>query len=102
VAINIPEALVYLRSKSVDAKRAQKKLRPEAAVFGVTAWGLRSPKRLKTAQRAAAASRHVIGRSGKIRRLPPPLSAWTDTRDAPAPPPESFRAWWTRTRGGRA
>jgi L-lactate dehydrogenase complex protein LldF len=102
VAINIPEALVYLRSKSVDAKRAQKKLRPEAAVFGVTAWGLRSPKRLKAAQRAAAASRHVVGRSGKIRRLPPPLSAWTDTRDAPAPPPESFRAWWARTRGGRA
>jgi L-lactate dehydrogenase complex protein LldF len=102
VAINIPEALVYLRSKSVDAKRAQKKLRPEAAVFGLTAWGLRSPKRLKAAQRAAAASRHVVGRSGKIRRLPPPLSAWTDTRDAPAPPAESFRAWWARTRGGRA
>ncbi|WP_422325899.1 hypothetical protein [Trebonia sp.] len=27
------------------------------------------------------------------------MSAWTDTRDAPAPPPESFRAWWARTRG---
>ncbi|HXP56051.1 MAG TPA: LutB/LldF family L-lactate oxidation iron-sulfur protein [Streptosporangiaceae bacterium] len=101
VAINIPEALVYLRSKAVDAKRGKKKLRPEAVVFGVTAWGLRSPKRLRAAQRAAAASRHVVGRSGKIRRLPPPLSAWTDTRDAPAPPPESFRAWWGRTNGGR-
>jgi len=100
VAINIPEALVYLRSKSVDAKRAAKKGRPEAVVFGLTAWGLRSPKRLKAAQRAAAASRHLVGRSGQIRRLPPPLSAWTDTRDAPAPPAESFRSWWHRTRGG--
>ena len=97
VAINIPEALVYLRSKAVEAKRDTKKLRPEAAVFGLAAWGLRSPRRLKAAQRVAAASRRVIGRSGTIRRLPPPLSAWTDTRDAPAPPAESFRAWWSRT-----
>jgi L-lactate dehydrogenase complex protein LldF len=98
VAINIPEALVYLRSKAVDAKRT-KKLNPERIAFGVTAWGLRSPRRLKAAQRAASASRKIVGRSGKIRRLPPPLSGWTDTRDAPAPPPESFRAWWSRTRG---
>jgi L-lactate dehydrogenase complex protein LldF len=98
VAINIPEALVYLRSKAVDAKR-DKKFNPERALFGVTAWGLRSPRRLRAAQRAASASRRLIGRSGTIRRLPPPFSAWTDTRDVPAPPPESFRAWWARTRG---
>jgi L-lactate dehydrogenase complex protein LldF len=98
VAINIPEALVYLRSKAVDAKRG-KKFSPERALFGVTAWGLRSPRRLKAAQRAASASRKLVGRSGTIRRLPPPLSGWTSTRDAPAPPPESFRAWWARTRG---
>ncbi len=100
VAINIPEALVYLRSKVVDAKR-DKKFNTERAVFGVTAWGLRSPRRLKAAQRAVSASRKIVGRSGVIRRLPPPLSGWTDTRDAPAPPPESFRAWWARTRGPR-
>jgi L-lactate dehydrogenase complex protein LldF len=99
VAINIPEALVYLRSKAVEAKREKKKLRPEAALFGLAGWGLRSPRRLRAAQRVAAASRRVVGRSGTIRRLPPPLSAWTDTRDAPAPPAESFRAWWSRTRG---
>jgi L-lactate dehydrogenase complex protein LldF len=101
VAINIPEALVYLRSKSVEAKREKKRLRPEGAVFGLAAWALRSPRRLRAGQRVAAASRRVVGRSGTIRRLPPPLSAWTDTRDAPAPPAESFRAWWSRTHGGR-
>jgi L-lactate dehydrogenase complex protein LldF len=98
VAINIPEALVYLRSRAVESKR-DRKISPERMVFGLTAWGLRSPRRLKAAQRAASATRRLVGRSGRIRRLPPPLSAWTDTRDAPAPPPESFRTWWARTRG---
>ena len=34
------------------------------------------------------------------RRLPGPLSAWTDTRDIPPVPAESFRDWWDRTEGG--
>ncbi len=100
VAINIPEALVYLRSKAVAASR-EKMFSAERAAFGLAAWGLRSPRRLRAAQRAASASRRLVARSGRIRRLPPPLSAWTDTRDAPAPPPESFRAWWARTRAGQ-
>ncbi len=97
VAINIPEALVYLRGKVVDAKR-DKPFSAERTVFTASAKLLRSPRLLAAAQRAASLSRRVVGRSGHIRHLPPPLSAWTETRDAPAPPPESFRAWWSRTR----
>jgi L-lactate dehydrogenase complex protein LldF len=100
VAIDIPQALVHLRSKAVDAAR-EKKFDPERAILGLAAWGLRSPRRLRAGQRAASASRRLVARPGRIRRLPPPLSGWTDTRDAPAPPPESFRAWWARTREGR-
>jgi L-lactate dehydrogenase complex protein LldF len=99
VAINIPEALVHLRAEVVDAKRSSP-FQAERMVMGVTAWILRSGLRLGLAQRAASASRVLIGRSGRIRRLPPPLSAWTKTRDLPVPPPESFRAWWARTHGG--
>jgi L-lactate dehydrogenase complex protein LldF len=98
VAINIPEALVYLRGKVVDAKR-DKTFSAERAVFGASARVLRSPRLLAAAQRAASLSSRVVGRSGRIRHLPPPLSAWTETRDLPAPPRESFRAWWARTRG---
>ncbi|HEX4833577.1 MAG TPA: lactate utilization protein B [Trebonia sp.] len=94
VAINIPEVLVHLRDKAP-------KHRSERAVFALSAAVLASPRRLAAAQRAASAGRKVVARKGRIRRLPPPLSAWTDTRDAPAPPPESFRAWWSRTRGGQ-
>jgi len=99
VAINIPEALVHLRAKVVDAKR-EKTFSAERVAFSLSGRVLRSPRLLGAAQRAAAASRKVVARKGRIRRLPPPLGGWTETRDAPAPPPESFRAWWTRTRGG--
>jgi L-lactate dehydrogenase complex protein LldF len=97
VAINIPEALVHLRAKVVGDPVHRHY--PERAVFKLSGYVLASAARLAAAQRVAAASRHLAGRKGRIRRLPPPLSAWTDTRDAPAPPAESFRAWWSRTRG---
>jgi L-lactate dehydrogenase complex protein LldF len=95
VAINIPQALVHLR------ELAPKHV-TERAVLSVASAVLSSPRRLSGAQRIAAAGRRVVARNGRVRRLPPPLSAWTDTRDAPAPPPESFRAWWSRTRGEAA
>ena len=100
VAINIPEALVHLRAKVVDAKRG-KIISPERTMFHVSARVLASPRLLAAAQRGASLSGRLVARSGRIRRLPRPLSAWTDTRDAPAPPRESFRAWWARTRGTR-
>ncbi len=98
VAINIPEALVHLRAGVVEEKRSQA-FNGERMVMRQAAWILRSGRRLGLAQRAASASRVLLGRSGRIRRLPPPLSGWTATRDVPAPPPESFRAWWARTHG---
>ena len=100
VAINIPEALVYLRGQVVDAKR-DKHFSAERAVFAASGHVLRSPRLLAAAQRAASLGSKLIARSGRIRRLPPPLNGWTGTRDAPAPPPVSFRAWWARTRGTR-
>jgi L-lactate dehydrogenase complex protein LldF len=94
VAIDIPEVLVHLRAKVVAAKGRAGAERTAMAAAG---WVLRSPGRLKFAQRGASLSRRVLARKGRIRRLPGPLSAWTHTRDAPAPPAESFRAWWDRT-----
>ena len=87
VAINIPEALVHLRARVPHGYA-------ERLTLGAVAAVLQSPGRLRAAQRALSAGRRIAGRT---RRLPP--RAWTDTRDLPVPPPESFRSWWARTRG---
>jgi L-lactate dehydrogenase complex protein LldF len=101
VAINIPEALVYLRSQAV---RAQPSADNERLALGLAGWLLRSPRRLAAAQRTLSLTRrllgprvlHAAGRARFLRRLPL-AGPWLRTRDLPLPPPESFRAWWART-----
>jgi L-lactate dehydrogenase complex protein LldF len=100
VAINIPEVLVHLRSKVVDSHRGGVPGLLQVTMSGAS-WMLARGSRLGLAQKAAGLSSLVIGRRGLIGRMPAPLSRWTDARDLPAPPRESFRAWWLRTDGGR-
>ena len=101
VAIDIPSMLVHLRSRVVDEKAAEHRLpTPEAAAMGVAAWTMSSPRRWTWALRFGRLGRVLGRRDGRIRRLPPPLSAWTDSRDAPRPPVQTFRDWWTDG-GGR-
>ena len=52
-------------------------------------------KRFRLAGRAGRLGR-LFARRGRIGTLPPPLSAWTRSRDLPTPPTETFRDWWTR------
>ncbi|GAA0611967.1 LutB/LldF family L-lactate oxidation iron-sulfur protein [Kutzneria viridogrisea] len=95
VRINIPEVLVHLRAKAVQAKG---KRTPEAMAMAALGWVLADPKRYEAAQKAGSLARY-LARGGRISALPWPGSKWTAARDVPAPPAESFRSWWRRTRG---
>jgi L-lactate dehydrogenase complex protein LldF len=107
VRIDIPSVLVDLRAQVVDAHRPG---RPsaEALAMKATALTFGSGARLGAAERAAGIVGRLLGGGGRRRlpggrkllgRLPGPGAAWTDARDMPVPPAESFRAWWKRTGG---
>src|SRR5487761_1538035 len=98
VAINIPEALVHLRSQAVRA-RPQSFFDSERLAIGAIAWTLRRSQRLAVAQRAASAGRKLVAAAASADwiRLLPVMGGWAKTRDLPPVPPESFRAWWART-----
>ncbi|MEZ0070158.1 L-lactate dehydrogenase complex protein LldF [Streptacidiphilus sp. MAP12-20] len=99
VKINIPEVLTHLRAKVIEAKRAKRRTpTAEALAMRAATAILANPGRLAAAQRAASLGGRMIARKGVIGPLPGPLHGWTDARDTPAPPAESFRGWWKRTK----
>ncbi|MFJ8673395.1 lactate utilization protein B [Streptomyces sp. NPDC093589] len=104
VAIDIPEVLVHLRERvvqggAVTIRGERRTLKPakghaaERAAMRAARWALDRPAVLGAGQRLAARTRRL-----HPKRLPGPGRAWTDTRDIPAVPAESFRDWWHRTR----
>ncbi|MET9645004.1 lactate utilization protein B [Streptomyces syringium] len=108
VAIDIPEVLVHLRERVVEGgevtvrgtRTVIKPARKHAAgraLMRTAGWVLDHPAVLRHGQRLAARTRRF-----HPRRLPGPGRAWTDSRELPEMPAESFRDWWARTRGGPA
>ena len=98
VRIDIPSLLVELRAQHVDAQRGTGwgggMPSAEAAAMAAASWVMSDPRRFAAAETASRAGR-LLGRSAdRIGSLPPPLSAWTGSRDAPRPPAQTFRQWW--------
>jgi len=98
VRIDIPGILVHLRGAQVDA--AEGPLGGQRLAMRAAAWAMRAPKRFALAERALRLGRLIAGPDHRITALPWPGSRWTASRDVPEPPPETFRQWWSRTRGG--
>ncbi len=98
VRIDIPAVLVDLRRQHVEAVAEKSVPSAESVAMAAAAWTMGDAKRFRRAGRAGRVGR-LFARRGRIGTLPPPLSAWTRSRDVPTPPRETFRDWWTRTRG---
>ncbi|MEX2982853.1 lactate utilization protein B [Streptomyces sp. C36] len=105
VAIDIPEVLLHLRERvaeggEVTVRGVRTRVRPakrravERTAMRAAGWTFDHPGALRRAQRLAGRARRL-----RPRRLPGPLGAWTDSRELPEVPAESFRDWWSRTRG---
>ena len=90
VRIDIPSILVHLRSRHVEEAGPS----VEAVAMAAAAWVMAGPRRFGLAERLMRVGRLLGRRRNRIRRLPPPLSKWTDARDAPRPPEQTFRQWW--------
>ncbi len=91
VKINIPEILIHLRGKAVEAGYAplSEKLAMKAGAFALS-----EGTRLGAAQKLARLAQLPFERDGQLHHLPGMLSGWTAVRDLNAIPPQSFREWW--------
>lgn len=98
VKIDIPSLLVELRHQHTE----QTGMSAEKLAMKAAATVMSRPKLFTTAQKAAGLGRVVAGRDGKISRLPPPFNGWSDSRDTPAPPKETFRSWLASAEGADA
>ncbi|MGS0684732.1 LutB/LldF family L-lactate oxidation iron-sulfur protein [Nakamurella sp. GG22] len=94
VKIDIPSLLVELRGRAVDNDRDRTIPGGWDAAMKAAAWVMSDEKRFAAAEKGLALGRVLGGRKKRIRHLPPPLSAWTTSRDLPAPPAQTFRDWW--------
>ena len=92
VKIDIPTVLLHLRAAAVRAKAPK----AERAAMRLAGWVFGGRRRLALAQRLGRIAQRPLVRGGRIRRLPPPLAAWTRTRDLEPVARESFRDWWAR------
>jgi L-lactate dehydrogenase complex protein LldF len=102
VKIDIPKILVHLRAKSTQARIATKTVDAEALAMRAALWMFGASGRVAAAQHLGRIAQIPLAHDGLISRLPGQLSGWTDARDFPALPAQSFRAWWkAREKSGR-
>jgi L-lactate dehydrogenase complex protein LldF len=99
VRIAIPDMLLRLRADAVAAGKTNPVERMAIAGWKTT---MLNPSLYRASGRLASRATRLIGRKGRIRRLPPPLSAWTRRRDFPTFAPKSFQELWEQRQRRRA
>jgi L-lactate dehydrogenase complex protein LldF len=94
VKIDIPRILVHLRAGVVQARREKHTLDAEALAMQAVLWLFGGPTRMRVARALGRVAQRAIAHDGVISRLPGPLAGWTQSRDFPTLPAQSFRTWW--------
>ena len=89
VRIDIPEVLLHLRAKAIEAGSRE---RAEAASLRLVGWIFESSRRLAAAEALGLPGGRMLQRVSLLGRLPGPLAAWSSRRDLPRLPLRSFRA----------
>ena len=99
IRINIPRMLLHLRHKLVegaDESDVTATATEKQAARGY-AWMMSNPSAMNALVKAGRLAQKPFVSDGKISRVPLPLvSRWTDSRDLPALPKQSFREIWAR------
>lgn len=97
VKIDIPSILIRLRGRVVRERRS--KLSPEALAMEAVARTFASQRRYEAAQRASRIASWPLPRAAANRGLAPKaVRAWTEARDLPQIPRQTFRQWWRERR----
>ena len=90
VAIDIPEVLVHLRARVAESGGH----RVEHAAMAAATYAMTHPAAYRAAETIAVKTRKLQPK----KKLPiGPAKAWTDTRDLPELPKQTFRQWWKET-----
>jgi L-lactate dehydrogenase complex protein LldF len=91
MGINLPRMLLSLRDAGVRAGGSPRWLRWGILAYRLAATG---PARFRLATQLATWGTRLLARRDWIKRLPPPLSAWTDHRDFPTFAEKPFSQQW--------
>ena len=97
VKINIPRMLLELRSQTAEGDPD-----PTQRASGIgerltwKAWrqGMMSRSRFEAGSSVGKIVSAPLQRDGWIKKVPPPISGWTDSRDFPAPASQTFGKWF--------
>jgi L-lactate dehydrogenase complex protein LldF len=62
-------------------------------------WAFSDGAHLNLLEKGLPVGRLAAGRDKVIKKLPGLAGKWTQSRDIPAPPGQSFRQWWAKEHG---
>ena len=92
VNIDIPRMLIQHRADQVAAHRVPFS---KSLAYRLAFWAMRRPWTYRLAQRFLRRFLSARATDGWVDSVPGPFAAWTDARDLPVLPPQTFRDWWT-------